>query len=183
MTSYVPALPVANKRRRMAAVVTAVLTLSMIAAPSALAAPPEHAMTVSTPIEFPAGDVCDDAVRFENTTLRGKDTVFAPAPSGRQRIVSRGSGVSLVTNLETGATYEFRGGVQITFTFAADGSLRADAHGSDFIAWYYEGDQSDLDPGLYQVSGHLTEWYDPQGALTGATYSGRVTNLCEAVGA
>jgi hypothetical protein len=172
-----------TRRWRAAVSAATLLGLSLVATPVALAAPPEHSPTIAPPIEFPAGDVCGDAVRFENTTLRGGDTLFAPAPDGSQRLLARGSGVSLVTNLATGATYEMQGGVQITLTFAADGSVRADAHGSDFIAYYLAGDPFELGQGLYRIKGRLTEWYDPSGALIAARYSGKVVDLCEAIGA
>ena len=178
----VPMSQAARRLRRTAAIAATFLALSMVAVPTAFAAPPQHQPTVAPPIEFVAGEVCTDAIKFENTALRGKDTAFAPSPDGSERVLSRGYGASVVTDLATGATYSFRGGVQLTFVFAADGSTRVDAHGRDFIAWYYEGDDSELGPGLYQVSGTATEWYAADGSFIRATYTGVVTDLCQKVG-
>jgi hypothetical protein len=175
-------MPQAARRwRRTAAIAATVLALSMVAVPTAFAAPPQHSPSVAPPIEFAAGELCSDPIRFENTALRGKDTVFAPSPDGSERVLSRGYGASVVTDLETGATYSFQGGVQFTFVFSADGSTRVDARGRDFIAWYFPGDDSELGPGAFQVNGHLTEWYATDGTFIRATYSGKATNLCEAL--
>jgi hypothetical protein len=163
-------------------VAAAAITLLILAAPAALAAPPEHGPIVAPPVEFAEGEVCVDPVKFENLTLRGKDTAFAPAPDGDERYVSRGSGVSRVTNLATDETYTIRAGVRFAITTAADGSFRVDARGKDFILWYYEGDDSELSPGLYQVSGTATEWYTADGSFIRATYSGVATDLCQKVG-
>src|SRR3954466_12787893 len=74
-----------------------------------LAAPPTHSTTPNVPSVFAPGEPCDDAMSFENSVLRGRDTVFAPAPDGSQRVLSRGSGVSTVTDLANGNRYDFQG--------------------------------------------------------------------------
>lgn len=175
----VPMSQATRRLRRTAAIAATVLTLTMVAVPTAIAAPPQHQPSVAPPIEFAAGELCSDAIRFENTALRGKDTAFAPSPDGSERVLSRGYGASIVTDLDTGATYSFQGGVQFTFVFSADGSTRVDAQGRDFIAWYFPGDDLELGPGAFQVSGHLTEWYAADGTFIRATYSGKAVDLCE----
>lgn len=168
--------------RRLIVVAATVVSLTILAAPAVLAAPPEHSPIFAPPVSFAEGEVCVDAILFENLTLRGKDTAFAPAPDGDARFVSRGSGVSRVTNLATGQTYMIQGGVRFAISFVADGSVRVDARGKDFILWYYEGDDSELSPGLYQVSGTATEWYAADGTFIRATYTGVATDLCQKVG-
>ena len=148
-----------------------------------LAAPPSHYPSPNDPLVFDAGTVCEDAVLFENTTLRAKNTDFAPGSDGAQRLLTRGSGVSRVTNLDSGATYTFQGGVRVQITIGADGSLRFDGTGKLYIAWYYPGDASVVGPGLFQMSGRLTEWYAPDGTYIGNAFSGRTVDLCAAVGA
>jgi hypothetical protein len=160
-----------------------VLAAALAAAPAALAAPPEHAPMASGPIEFVAGEVCDDAILFETPVLRGMDTAFAPGPGGTSTYISRGSAVSLVTNLRTDETHQFVGGVRIAYRFHADGSTRVDASGTGFIAWYYDGDDSELGPGLFHVSGHVTEWYAPDGTFIRAEHTGIAEDLCAVVGA
>ena len=68
-------------------------------------------------------------------------------------------------------------------TIAGDGSLRADATGRDFISFYLPGEPSVLGAGLFQLSGHVTEWYAPDGSYLGNAFSGTAVNLCNAVGA
>lgn len=137
----------------------------------------------SPPIDFEADTVCGDAVRFENTRLNGTTTTFPPDRHGVTRIVTVGTGASLVTNQATHATKRFSGWFLVTVVIAADGSARVDAFGTDFIVWYLPGDPSELPPGLFRVQGHATEWYAADGSLTRATYSGRPTDLCASVGA
>jgi hypothetical protein len=144
-----------------------------------LAAPPQHSPTDVPPTVLDAGAPCQDAMRFENLELNGKDTTFAPAPNGSQRLLSRGSGVSRVTDLDNGHMYDFRGGSRILITIDADGSVRADASGRDYIAFYLPGDDSTVGPGLFQMSGHLTEWYAPDGSFLRAEFHGTAVNLCE----
>ena len=168
---------------RMARALSAAAIAAVLVPAGALAAPPTHSVSPNLPIEFPAGTVCADTIRFENLSLNAKDTAFAPGPSGSQRILTRGSGVSRVTNLDSGATYDMRGGFRIQLTFGADGSLRADATGTDFIAYYFEGDPSVIGAGLFRVSGHLTEWYGPDGSYLGNAVHGNAVNLCDALGA
>ena len=92
-------------------------------------------------------------------------------------------GISLVTNLATGATYSMKGGYQFSVTTAADGSVRVDARGTDIVAWYFPGDASELGPGLWDTNGHVTEWYAPDGSFVRATFAGVATDVCAALGA
>jgi hypothetical protein len=137
----------------------------------------------SPPIDFPAGSVCSDAVRFENTRLTGTTTTYAPDRRGVTRIVTVGAGASLVTNESNHAKQRFSGWFIFTTVIAADGTARVDAYGTDFIVWYVPGDPSEIGPGLFRVQGHATEWYAADGTLTRASYTGKSTDLCAGVGA
>jgi hypothetical protein len=171
-------MPMPMTTRLARALGVAALAAMMLPA-AVLAAPPQHSPTDVPPTVLDAGAPCRDAMRFENLELNGKDTAFAPAPSGSQRFLSRGSGVSRVTDLDNGNVYDFRGGVRILVTVAPDGSVRADASGRDYIAFYLPGDDSTVGPGLFQMSGHLTEWYAPDGSFLRAEFHGTAVNLCE----
>ncbi len=172
----------AIRTRAVRAIGIAIISAVVLPA-AALAAPPTHSVSPNLPIDFAAGTVCADTIRFENLSLNAKDTAFAPTPSGSERIVTRGSGVSRATNLDSGATYDMRGGFRIQLTFGADGSLRADATGTDFIAYYFAGDPSVVGSGLFRLSGHLTEWYGPDGSYLGNAFRGKAVDLCAALGA
>ena len=177
--------PTARGRRRMWRLTTplvAGLLLSALAGSSALAAKPVTGPSPNNPYAFAAGEMCTNAVVFENTTLKARDSVFAVSKSGSQRILTRGMGVSRVVDQVTGATYHMKGGFGFRVTIAADGSVRVDGHGTDIIAWYYPGDDSDLGPGLFDINGSITEWYAPDGTFIKATAKGSATDICAALG-
>jgi hypothetical protein len=118
---------------------------------------------------------------IESPILRARDSLFDESASGSIRFLSRGFATQIVTNVANGNSLSFQGGYRVTSLVAADGSLRVDASGTGFVAWYLEGDNSELGPGLFHVSGHVTEWYDSDGTLIRATFRGTATNLCEAL--
>ena len=72
----------------------------------------------------------------------------------------------------------FKSGYRISIVFEADGTIEVDGTGGLF-AFYFEGDVSDLGPGLHSVSGHAHESYAADGTFLSATFSGHSTNLCE----
>jgi hypothetical protein len=158
----------------------AALTL-LVAAPAALAGKPVTGPSANFPYAFPAGAPCTNPVVFENTSINSRDSAFDPARDGSWRLLTRGSAVSRAVDQITGAVYWMRGGYRFLATFAPDGSFRVDADGTDIIAWYYPGDDSELGPGLWDTDGHVTEWYDPNGAFIKATFSGHATNICAAL--
>jgi hypothetical protein len=181
MKSSVPRFRTTHGWRQLVALSAGVVALLMIAVPVAIAAPPQHSPADNPVTVFAPGEVCADGIRFENFTLRARQTVFPSAADGSSRMLVRGMGVSRVTDLTTLATYDFTGGFQFNLTFAADGSFRVDAHGRDYVVWYLPGDDSELGAGLFQINGHATEWYAADGAFIRATYSGKATDLCAAL--
>jgi hypothetical protein len=176
-------VPARTSRSRVAAIVTCGVTLlaSLSLAPAALAGKPDTTPAANSPYTFLAGAPCTNAVRFENTSLTARDTVFDPARDGSVRILSRGSAVSRAVDLTTGAIYPMRGGYTFITTLAADGSVRVDANGTDIIAWYFPGDDSDLGPGMWDTDGHVTEWYAADGSFIKARFSGHATDICAAL--
>lgn len=85
------------------------------------------------------------------------------------------------TNVSTGAFLTSKGGGRATFTFEADGSVRVDISGAIIFAWYVPGDDVNVEPGLYQLQGHGTEWYAPDGTLIRAIVRGHAVDVCEAL--
>lgn len=152
--------------------------LCLMAATSALAAPPAHELIVSPPLEFGAGEMCAFPILLEATAERSKQTTFAVGPDGSQRLVTRGWATNRVTNLESGQSRTFMGGYRISIVFASDGSIEVDGTGVLF-AFYFEGDASDLAPGMHAVNGHAHESYAADGTFLSATFTGHSTNLCE----
>jgi hypothetical protein len=162
------------------AALIAALTLA-VAAPAALAGKPVTGPSANFPYAFPAGAPCTNAVVFENTSINSRDSAFDPARDGSWRLLTRGSAVSQAVDQETGAVYAMRGGYRFQVTFAADGSFRVDGAGTDIIAWYFPGDDSDLPPGLWDVDGRITEWYAADGSFLKATFDGHATDICAAL--
>lgn len=154
--------------------------LALLAASSALAAPPTHERIVSPPAEYAAGELCSFAILLETVSENSKQTTFALGPNGSQRIVTRGVATTVITNLDTGETLTRKGGYRISVMIAADGSAEVDGTGA-LIAFYFVGDVSDLGPGLHSVNGHARESYAPDGTFLGATFKGTSVNLCEAL--
>ena len=165
-------------RRLLSVPMAAVLCL--VGASAALAAPPSHEMTTTPPLEFAAGEMCDFAILLDATTERSKSTTFAEGPDGSTRLLTRGIATNTVTNLDTGDSLTFSSGYRIAVVFHADGSIVADGTGGLF-AYYFDGDPSDLGPGLHVVDGHAHEEYAPDGSLVAATFSGHSQNMCEAL--
>jgi len=176
-------MPARASRSRLSSALVGVATLvvALALAPAALAGKPATGPAANFPYTFLAGAPCANAVVFENTSINARDTVFDPARDGSFRILSRGSAVSRAVDQVTGAVYPMRGGYSFITTFAADGSVRVDATGTDIIAWYFPGDDSVLPPGLWDIDGRITEWYAPDGSFIKATFNGHATDICAAL--
>ena len=172
-----------TRRSRLAALIvgSANLLASLALAPAALAGKPVTGPSANVPYVFAAGAPCTNAVVFENTSINSRDSAFDPSRDGSWRLLARGSAVSQVVDQETGAVYAMRGGYRFLVTFAPDGSFRVDGDGTDIIAWYFPGDDSDLGPGLWDTDGHVTEWYAADGTFLKATFSGHATDICAAL--
>ena len=180
MSTPVPASQVVRRFRRAGMLAVGVLALSMVVAPATFAGKPDSSPSVDEP--FTVDGVCTNEVAFSNTTIKGTDSLFDVKRNGSQRWMTRGMAVSLATDLHTGATYGMKGGFHFTVKWAADGSYRVDATGSDILAWYFPGDDSELGPGLWDISGHATEYYAADDTFLRATFSGRATDVCAALG-
>ena len=176
------ARPVPSPRAHalLRAVVMAVLTLAL-AAPVALAAPPEHAPADPPDLVLPGGDFCEHDIVLSTPVHRLHDTSYAPLPDGATRFAERGMAATRATDATTGATLDTRGGSSLVFRFAADGSLVVTGTGW-FFAWYLPGDDADLGPGVFLTQGRIQETYDSTGAFVSATFRGTAIDVCEALG-
>jgi hypothetical protein len=168
-------------RRPAVAIVSAlVVTLAMVHV--TLAAPPVHTATPLPPdLEFAPGEVCEHGILVHTWSSRIHTTAFTPRPGATLRAMDRGASRSTITDLETGALVEAKGGSRLSFRTLPDGTTVVDGTGS-LLVWYLPGDPSELAPGVYLVNGHAREIYAPDGTLLGATFDGRARNLCEMLG-
>jgi hypothetical protein len=175
-----------TRRRARASLRTVLPALALLAAlvtaPAGLAAPPSHAATPLPPdLEFAPGEACAHGILVRTWWMRIRSSEFPALPDGTVRLKDRGAARSTVTDLETGASVEAKGGSRLAFRNLPDGTLVVDGTGS-LLVWYFEGDPSELAPGVYLVNGHARETYAPDGTLVGATFDGRARNLCEMLG-
>ena len=158
------------------------LVAALASAPAGLAAPPSHAPTPLPPdLEFAPGEACEHGILVHTWWMRTRSSEFAALPDGTVRLADRGAARSTVTDLQTGATIEARGGSRLAFRLLPDGTTVVDGTGA-LLVWYFPGDPSELAPGVYLVNGHAQETYAPDGTLVGATFDGRARNLCELLG-
>jgi hypothetical protein len=153
----------------------------LVAAPAALAAPPQHAPAEPPDLVLPGGDFCEHDIVLSTASHGLRDTAFAPLPDGTERVIERGVASTSATDATTGAVLDTKGGSSLVFRFAADGSLVVAGTGWIFV-WYLPGDDSDLGPGLFLVHGRATETYDTEGAFVNATFTGTAIDVCEALG-
>lgn len=168
--------------RRTGAAMALAIALAGIAAPAAFAAEPVTVPMEPSVSEFGPNEVCEDAVRVETPRLRGTTTTFPKGRNGVVLDISVGYATTLVTNVESRATYTFRGSFLISIVTFRDGSQRADAFGPGVWAWYLAGDPSELGTGLFQIKRHASETYDAAGNMVKATADGPTTDLCAKVG-
>ena len=175
-------VPVRSPRSRALAraAVIAVMALA-VAAPAALAAPPQHAPAELADLVLPGGDFCEHDVVLSTPTHSLHDTAFAPLPDGTERVIERGMAATRATDATTGAFLDTKGGSSLTLRFAADGSLDVTGTGWFFV-WYLPGDDSDLGPGVFLTQGRVTETYDSTGTFVSATFRGTAIDVCEALG-
>jgi hypothetical protein len=70
-------------------------------------------------------------------------------------------------------------GGHLVQTLAPDGSLHVEGKGNTLL-WYSaaEAALAESGQGLFIVNGRATEDYDATGAFTGASYGGRLTDVC-----
>ena len=158
----------------------ALLVLSM--APAAVAAQPTHTATPLPPdLEFAPGEPCEHGILVRTWWMRTRSSEFPALPDGTVRMADRGAARSTLTDLETGATVEARGGSRLAFRLLPDGTTVVDGTGA-LLVWYFPGDPSELAPGVYLVNGHAREVYAADGTLLGATFDGRARNVCDLLG-
>ena len=168
------AIPSVRAIRR--AVVLATLTLAVAIAPVA-AAGPEKVPNGASTVVFEAGVVCPFEVVWDIPAV-GSTLIFPVKANGDQLIRQIGAMIIKVSNAETGASVDLRGGVKLDLVFHADGSIDVNISGS-VVAGYFPADIGG--PSLWFYRGHLHDVVTADFTVLGHSFSGHATDLCAAL--
>ena len=139
-------------RLRVAAAMTAVCLLMVVAVPGAAAGgKPERFPVGDQHVTYPAGFLCPFAVKIDAASHSLKGKAFPVAKNGDQTVKITGTGIVTVTNLATGELVNLRTSFRQVFTFHADTTVTVHTSGSILIAFY----PVDVGgPGLFYFKGH-----------------------------
>jgi hypothetical protein len=167
--------------RRVLVILSSVLLLMLATAAPALGAKPEHSHEgAPPPLVFAAGEVCDFALTIETLVDRSKTSVWEAA-DGTVRMLTRGFASGTATNTDDDISLSEAGGFRIDIVIHPDGAVDVEGSGT-LVAYYFPGDAIEgLSAGIYEVRGHVTEQYAPDGSLVAASFSGHAVDLCEAL--
>jgi len=170
-------------RRRVPAVLAATIAglLAVSAASPALAGgKPEHIRILDpSPAEFPAGLSCEFPVLWTFETSNLRVATFPVQPNGDQLVRQTGHVMTTATNEDTGASLRVNTSDRQDFLFHPDGSIDVTINGHT-IAAYFPGDLNG--PGMFLFTGHLQDTIDSQNVVTAHHVTGRVIDICAALG-
>lgn len=127
-------------------------------------------------IEYPAGVVCDFAVRTVFTVDK-EYGLTATLPDGTQQQIVTGALKVTLTNEATGKTIAVNASGPGTITTAPDGTVTIFSRGLGVIVNTPELQQELGLPGLALLQGEYHETFYPDGTAA-ITYTGHLTDLC-----
>lgn len=168
------AIPSLRAIRR--AVVLATLSSTLAIAPVA-AAGPEKVPNGASTVVFDAGTLCPFEVVWDIPAV-GSTLIFPVKANGDQLIRQVGPMIITVTNTDSGAAMDIRGGIKQDLVFHADGSLDVYISGA-VIAGYFPTDIGG--PAMWFYRGHLNDVVTADFTAVGHTFSGNATDLCAAL--
>ena len=166
-------------RRMLRTTISPILALALVglAAVPAAAAGPERSDIGSFSVDFPAGVLCDFAVRWE-FDAGGHQLVFPVQPNGDQVVRSVGGVTGTITNLDGDRSFPIRGDARQDFVFHADGTIDVIINGT-VVAGYFPTDVGG--PSMWLFRGHLHDEVDGTFTATSHSVSGLATDLCAAL--
>ena len=169
--------------RRLIALVIALASLAVFAAPAAAQGPerfPSEPITLGPEV---FGDACGFPVQLVDTFAAGGTKVFPVDENGDQRVLSTGGFRSTLTNLDTGKTVDIKYFGRLQYIFRADGTVDLSASGGT-LNWFTSPDvHSTLGQGIWLVHGHITARVDAATffLLEPERVTGRVQDICAAL--
>ena len=164
---------------RLLAIVGAIALLAASAAPALAGGKPVKAPEESQPpVTYPAGELCDFDLLFEDILNTSHSLTFPAADDGTQRVMFGGRIVLRLTNLETGASRVYNASGPGTFTFGD--SLIVTGQGP-WLLYFFEGDADG--PGVWYTRGKIRIEADLEtGQIISANRPANTIDVCEQLG-
>ena len=164
---------------RILAVVGAIALVALSAAPVLAGGKPVKAPEESPPpVIYPAGELCDFDLLFEDILNTSHSLTFPAADDGTQRVMFGGHIVLRLTNLETGASRVYNASGPGTFTFGD--TLVVKGQGP-WILYFFEGDADG--PGVWYTRGPIRIEVDLEtGHFISASRPANTIDVCEQLG-
>ena len=164
---------------RVLALVGAIALVAVSAVPALAGGKPVKAPEESPPpVIYPAGELCDFDLLFEDILNTSHSLTFPVADDGTQRIRYGGRIVLRLTNLETGASRIYNASGPGTFTFGD--TLVVEGQGL-WLLYFFEGDADG--PGVWYTHGSIRVEVDLEtGQIMSASRPRNTIEVCEQLG-
>jgi len=164
---------------RVLAILGAIALVAVAAAPVLAGGKPVKASDGSLPpVTYPAGEVCDFDLLYEDILNTSHSLTFPAADDGAERVLFGGRIVLRLTNLDTGASRIYNASGPGTFTFGD--TLVVRAHGP-WLLTFFEGDADG--PGVWYTRGHMRVEVDlDTGQVISVSRPASAIDVCEQLG-
>ena len=165
--------------RRLFATFGALTLVAMSAAPALAGGKPEKAPEESPPpVIYPAGELCDFDLLFEDILNTSHSLTFPVADDGTQRQLFGGHIVLRLTNLDTGVSMMYNASGPGTFTYGD--TLVVEGEGL-WLLYFFEGNADG--PGVWYTRGKIRVEVDLEtGQITSASRPSNTIDVCEQLG-
>ena len=164
---------------RVLAVVGAIALVALSTAPALAGGKPVKAPEESPPpVIYPAGELCDFDLLFEDVLNTSHSLTFPAANDGTQRVMFGGRIVLHLTNLDTGTSKFYNASGPGTFTFGE--TLVVTGQGP-WLLYFFEGDADG--PGVWYTRGKIRIEADLEtGQIISASRPANTIDVCEQLG-
>ena len=164
---------------RVLAVLGAIALAAVSAAPVLAGGKPVKASEGSPPaVTYPAGEVCDFDLLYEDILNTSHSLTFPVADDGTERVLSGGRIVLRLTNLDTNTSRVYNASGPGTFIFGD--TLTVMGRGP-WLLTFFEGDAGG--PGVWYTRGHMQVEVDlDTGQIISATRPTNAIDVCEQLG-
>ena len=164
---------------RVFALVGAIALVAVWAIPVLAGGKPVKAAEESQPpVTYPAGELCDFDLLFDDILNTSHSLSFPVADDGTQRVLFGGRIMLRLTNLDTGTSRVYNASGPGTFTFGD--TLVVKGHGA-WLLTFFDGDAGG--PGAWYTRGHIRVEVDLEtGQVISASRPPNAINVCEQLG-